>query len=157
MQQVPRNGRPLLLVDIAVPRDVSPDVAELDGVTVLDLEDLIAWADRGRSQRLGEVDHVLRIVGEEVERFALESAALQAAPLVSALRQRAESHRTAELDRYANRLAHLDAAQRELVESITRGLVAKLLHEPSVRLRNQAGTPQGERNAAAVSDLFDLG
>lgn len=157
MQQVPRHGRPLLFVDIAVPRDVSPEVAELDDITVLDLDDLSAWADRGRSQRLDEVDHVLSIVGEEVERFALESAALQAAPLVSALRQRAEAHRTAELDRYANRLAHLDDAQRELVESITRGLVAKFLHEPSVRLRNQAGTPQGERNAAAVADLFDLG
>jgi glutamyl-tRNA reductase len=157
MHLVPRNGRPLLFVDIAVPRDVSPEVAELDDITVLDLEDLGEWAERGRSQRLGEVDHVLRIVSEEVDRFAVESAALQAAPLVSALRQRAEAHRTAELDRYANRLAHLDDQQRELVESITRRLVAKILHEPSVRLRHQAGTPQGERNAAAVADLFDLG
>jgi glutamyl-tRNA reductase len=157
MNQVPRRGRPLLFVDIAVPRDVSPDVAQLDDVTVLDLDDLSAWAERGRSQRLGEVDDVLRIVGEEVERFAIESAALQAAPLVSALRQRAEAHREAELDRHAKRLANLDDSQRDLVESITRGLVAKMLHEPSVRLRNQAGTPQGERNAAAVADLFDLG
>lgn len=157
LELAPRNGRPLLFVDIAVPRDVAPDVAELDDVTVLDLEDLSAWAERGRSQRLGEVDHVLRIVGEEVERFALESAALQAAPLVSALRRRAEAHRAAELERFAKRLAHLDESQRELIDSITRGVVAKLLHQPSVRLRNQAGTPQGERNAAAVVDLFDLG
>jgi len=157
MAQVPRHGRPLLFVDIAVPRDVAPDVAGLPDVTVLDLEDLTAWADRGRAQRLVEVDQVLRIVGEEVDRFAIESAALQAAPLVSALRDRAETHRNAELDRYARRLAQLDESQRELVDSITRGIVAKLLHEPSVRLRNQAGTPQGERNAAAVADLFDLG
>lgn len=157
MQQIPRRGRPLLFVDIAVPRDVDPAVAELDDVTVLDLDDLSAWADRGRTQRLGEVSQVLEIVSEEVERFAVESAALQAAPLVSALRERAETHRAAEIDRYAKRLAHLDDSQRELVESITRGLVAKLLHEPSVRLRTQAGTPQGERNAAAVADLFDLG
>lgn len=157
MRQIPRRGRPLLFVDIAVPRDIAQGVAELADVTVLDLEDLSAWADRGRAQRLGEVDQVLQIVGEEVDRFAAESAALQAAPLVAALRQRAETHRAAELDRYAKRLAHLDDTQRELIESITRGIVAKLLHEPSVRLRNQAGTPQGERNAAAVADLFDLG
>ena len=157
MQQIPRRGRPLLFVDIAVPRDIAPGVAELADVTVLNLEDLSAWADRGRAQRLGEVDQVLQIVGEEVERFGVESAALQAAPLVAALRQRAETHRAAELDRYAKRLAHLDDTQRELIESITRGIVAKLLHDPSVRLRNQAGTPQGERNAAAVADLFDLG
>ncbi len=157
MRQLPRNGRPLLFVDIAVPRDVAPAVAELPDITVLDLEDLNIWAERGRALRLGEVDRVRTIVSEEIERFALESAALQAAPLVSALRDRAEAHRAAELERYAKRLAHLDPAQRELVESITRGLVAKLLHDPSVRLRNQAGTPQGERNAAAVADLFDLG
>ena len=157
MQAIPRRGRPLLFVDIAVPRDIAPGVAELADVTVLDLEDLSAWADRGRAHRLGEVDHVLQIVGEEVERFAVESAALQAAPLVSALRRRAEAHRLAELERNSKRLAHLDETQRELIESITRGIVAKLLHEPSVRLRNQAGTPQGERNAAAVADLFDLG
>jgi glutamyl-tRNA reductase len=157
MARVPRHGRPLLFVDIGVPRDVEPGVAELPDITVLDLDDLSTWADRGRAQRLGEVQSVRAIVAAEVERFGLESAALQAAPLVSALRERAEALRLAEVDRHAKRLAQLDDHQRELVESITRGLVAKLLHEPSVRLRNQAGSPQGERNAAAVADLFDLG
>lgn len=156
LARVDRGGRPLLFVDIAVPRDVAPDVAELPGVTVLDLEDLTAWADRGRAQRLAEVDRVREIVAEEVERFGLEAAARQAAPLISALRDRAEELRAAELRRYAARLDHLDDAERDLVDSITRGVVAKLLHEPSSRLRSQAGSPQGERNAAAVTDLFDL-
>lgn len=157
VESVDRDGRPLLFVDIAVPRDVASDVAELDGITVLDIEDLNAWADKGRAQRLAEVDRVLDIVTDEVERFGLESASLQAAPLVGALRGRAEALRLAELQRHANRLAQLDDQQRALIESVTRGVVAKLLHEPSVRLREQAGTPQGERNAAAVADLFDLG
>lgn len=157
VEQLDRGERPLLFVDIAVPRDVAPDVAELPGVTVLDLEDLGAWAERGRTERFAEVDRVVSIVQEEVERFAFESAALQAAPLVSSLRDRAEQLRMAEMDRHAKRLNQLDEAEREMIEAITRGLVAKLLHEPSVRLRNQAGTPQGERNAAAVADLFDLG
>ncbi len=152
-----RNGRPLLFVDIAVPRDVAPSVAELAHVTVLDLEDLSAWAERGRAERFAEVDHVATIVREETERFGLQAAALQAAPLVASLRARAEGLREAELARHAKRLNHLDDEHRDLVEAITRGLVAKLLHEPSVRLRDQAGTPQGERNAAAVADLFDLG
>lgn len=155
--ELDRGGRPLLFVDIAVPRDVEPGVSDLPGVTVLDLDDLGAWAARGRDDRLAEVARVDAIVREEVERFGLESAALQAAPLVSSLRERAEALRRAELERHAKRLGHLDDVQRDLVDAITRGLVAKLLHEPSVRLRNQAGTPQGERNAAAVADLFDLG
>ena len=152
-----RRGRPLLFVDIAVPRDVAPEVGELPDVTVHDLEDLIAWADRGRAERFAEVDRVAAIVTEEVERFGLEAAALQAAPLVSSLRERAEMLRSAEIARHAKRLDQLDEAQREIVEAITRGVVAKLLHVPSVRLRTQAGSPQGERNAAAVADLFDLG
>ena len=149
--------RPGLIVDIAVPRDVAPDVAADTGTTVFDLEDLSAWADRGRAQRLAEVARVRSIVEEEVERFTIEAAALQAAPLVASLRAHGEALRQAELARHARRLNQLDETQRELVETITRGVLAKMLHEPSVRLRNQAGTPRGERNAAAVADLFDLG
>jgi glutamyl-tRNA reductase len=152
-----RADRPVLIVDIAVPRDVAPEVGALDGVSVLDLDDLTAWADRGRQQRLAEVAAVHEIIGGEVERFVMEATALQAAPLISALRSSAEQLRAAELDRHAGRMEQLDPAARELIEQISRGLVAKLLHEPSVRLRQQAGTPQGERNAAAVADLFDLG
>jgi glutamyl-tRNA reductase len=69
----------------------------------------------------------------------------------------ADRVRAAELERFAARLGALDDGQREAVESLTRAIVAKLLHEPSVRLKAQAGTPQGERNAAAMRDLFDLG
>jgi glutamyl-tRNA reductase len=152
-----RHDRPLLLVDIAVPRDVAADVAEVVGVSLLDLDDLNVWADRGRQQRRAEVDGVREIVRDEVERFLVEATALQAAPLVAALREHAESLRVRELERHSGQLGRLDPEQRELIEAITRGFVAKLLHEPSVRLRDQAGSPRGERNAAAVADLFDLG
>jgi glutamyl-tRNA reductase len=153
---VGRPDRPLLLVDIAVPRDVAPDAHDVAGVAVLDLDHLSAWAERGREQRHSEVERVRGIVDDEVERFRLEATALQAAPLVAGLRERAEQVRVAEITRYAKQLGATDEATRELIESITRGLVAKLLHEPSVRLREQAGSPRGERNAAAIADLFDL-
>lgn len=147
---------PLLIVDIAVPRNVDHAVAECAGVTLLDLDDLRDWAAKGIESRAVEADHVLVIVGEEVERFGIEATARQAAPLVSALRERAESIRQAELDRFAARLAALDPAHRKTVEALTKGIVAKLLHQPSVHLKDDAGTPQGERNAATVRDLFDL-
>jgi glutamyl-tRNA reductase len=72
------------------------------------------------------------------------------------MRERAEEVRRAEFERFTGRLDRLDDEQRAAVEALTRGIVNKLLHEPSVRLRAQAGTPQGERNAAAVADLFDI-
>ena len=96
------------------------------------------------------------IVRDEVERFAVESMARQAAPLVASLHERAEQIRAAELERFGAKLNGLGPAERAAVEALTKGIVAKLLHHPSVRLKDDAGTPQGERNAAAVRDLFDL-
>ncbi len=148
---------PLLVVDIAVPRDVAADVVSLPGVTVLNLDDLRDWAARGVAHRQVEADRVRSIVGDEVERFTVESTARQAAPLVAQLHEKAEAVRQAEVERFGHRLAGLTAAQREAVEALSKGIVAKLLHQVSVRLKDDAGTPQGERNAAAVRDLFDIG
>jgi glutamyl-tRNA reductase len=96
-------------------------------------------------------------VSEEVENYLVDSTARQAAPLVASMHEAADRIRAREIDRYASRLGELDERQRDSVDALTRAIVAKLLHEPSVRLKSQAGTPQGERNAAAVRDLFDLG
>jgi len=147
---------PLLVVDIALPRDVDPAVGMLPGVVLRDLDDLKQWANRGLEKRSAEVDQVRSIVGEETERFALEQAQRQASPLISRLRESVESMRVSEIERMAGRLGTFDEDQRAVVEAITRSIVAKLLHNPSVRLRDAAGTPQGERLAAAVRDLFDL-
>jgi glutamyl-tRNA reductase len=156
--QQARNGidAPLLIVDIALPRDVDADVAEIPAVTLRDLDHLSEWAERGLNKRAGEVDQVRDIISYEVERFTLDQAQRQAAPLVAQLREVVEEIRTAELDRFSTRLSGMTDEQREVVESITRGIVAKLLHSPSVRLREAAGTPQGERLSAAVRDLFNL-
>ncbi|MFM8793729.1 MAG: glutamyl-tRNA reductase [Acidimicrobiales bacterium] len=151
-----RSGNPLLVVDIALPRDVEPSVAALPGVVLRDLDDLKTWANRGLEKRSAEVSQVRSIVGEETERFVLEQAQRQASPLIAQLREAVESIRESEIERLSGRLAGFDEDQRAVLEAITRGIVAKLLHNPSVRLREAAGTPQGERLAAAVRDLFDL-
>jgi glutamyl-tRNA reductase len=148
---------PLLIVDIAVPRDVAADVERAEHVTLLNLDHLRDWAARGLALRAAEAERVRSIVGEEVERFGMEATARQAAPLVAQLYEKADHVRVAELERFANRLASLEPAQRDAVEAVTKGIVAKLLHQLSVRLKDDAGSPQGERNAAAVRDLFDIG
>lgn len=147
---------PLLIVDIAVPRDVDSAVAGLPGVSLLDLDDLRDWAAKGIEKRSVEAESVRVIVGEEVERFTIDVTSRQAAPLVAQLHEHGESIRQGELDRFAARLASLDTTQRAAVEAVTKGIIAKLLHSPSVRLKDNVGTPSGERNAAAVRDLFDL-
>jgi glutamyl-tRNA reductase len=147
---------PLLIVDIALPRDVDDKVADLPGVTLRDLDHLSEWAQRGLELRAAEVNQVRAIIGDEVQRFSQDQAQRQAAPLVAQLREVVESVRNAEMERYGARLGEMTDEQREAVDSIVRGIVAKLLHSPSVRLREAAGTPQGERLSAAVRDLFNL-
>ena len=152
-----RQGGELLIVDIALPRNVDPAVAAIGGVTLLDLGDVSAWAQRGRAARAAEAARVREIIADQLERFLVDSTARQAAPLVARLHDHAEQIRAAELQRYATRLTGLSAEDGDVVEALTKAIVAKLLHQPSVRLRHDAGTPRGERNAAAVGDLFDLG
>jgi glutamyl-tRNA reductase len=151
------STRPLHVVDIGVPRNVDPSVVELAGVSLSNLDDLRDWADRGLSHRAAEAERVRSIVAQEVENHLLETTARQAAPLVASMHEAADRVREREVERFASRLGDLDDRQRDSVEALTKAIVAKLLHEPSVRLKSQAGTPQGERNAAAVRDLFDLG
>lgn len=151
-----RPDRPLLVVDIAVPRDVDAGVGHLPGVTLLDMDDLRAFADAGLAGRRREIDRVQAIVDEEVERYAAVATARELAPLVVALRRRGEHLRAAELERFAPRLEGLDPKQLEAVETLTKALLAKLLHEPTVRLKKAAGSPGGERLAESLRALFDL-
>jgi glutamyl-tRNA reductase len=151
-----RRGRPLLVVDVAVPRDVDPAVGNLAGVTLLNMDDLKAFADAGMAQRRQEVGAVNQIVAEEVERFVQLTAHREAAPVVAALRDRAEQLRQAELHRHRARLAGLNERQQAVVESVTRGILAKLLHEPTVRLKAASGSAHGDQLADAVRTLFGL-
>jgi glutamyl-tRNA reductase len=153
---VARDGRELLIVDIAVPRDVDPAVGRLPGVTLLDMDDLRAFVDQGLEARRRESVEARIIVEDELVRYRSLASAREAAPLVADLRGRAESVRQGELERLAGRLDGLDPRQREAVEVLTKGIVAKLLHEPTVRLKGSAGSARGERLAESLRDLFDL-
>ena len=151
-----RGDRALLIVDIAVPRNVDPGVSQVFGVTLLDIDDLKAFADQSLEQRRQEIGTVREIIAEELDRFRLERSAREVAPLVSSLRDRAEELRAGELARYRSRLTSLDPAAQETVDALTRGIVNKLLHEPTVRIKDTAGTPQGDQYADALAALFGL-
>lgn len=151
-----RAGRPLLFVDIAVPRNVSHDVAALPGVTLLDMEDLKRFAETGLSRRRQEIPAVEEIVADEVDRYLGASSAREVTPLIVAMRARGEMAVAEELERQASRLASLDPDQRGAVEAALRGVVAKLLHQPTVALKSAAGSPRGERLAGSTRELFDL-
>src|SRR5690606_4105352 len=122
------SGRPLLVVDIAVPRDVDPRVAGIDGVTLLDMDDVRRFAEVGVAERRREGAAVEAILHDELDRYLGATSAREVAPMIVALRERAEAVRTAEIDRFRTRYDDLDPRQLDLVDAVTRGVVAKLLH-----------------------------
>jgi glutamyl-tRNA reductase len=152
-----RTGRAdLVIVDLGVPRNVEPDAASLEGLVLLDMDALRAAVADAITGRQEEVAAATRIVSDEVERYRAASRARDAAPMVSALRSRAEVVRQAELDRQRSKRSDLDEAQWEQVDAVTRAMVAKLLHQPTVVLKEAAGTPRGERLVESLRALFDL-
>jgi glutamyl-tRNA reductase len=125
-------------------------------VTLLDLDDLKEYAQRSAELRRAEIGKVRGILTTEIERYRGERAAREVAPLVTALRALGEDVRVNELERYQAKLASLDAETRRAVEALTHAIVNKLLHEPTARVKDAAGTPRGEYYADALGALFDL-
>ena len=151
-----RDGRAMLIVDVAVPRDVDPGVGQVFGITLLDIDDLKAIGERSLEARRAEVGRVRTIITDELDRYRSERSAREVAPLVTTLRARAEDLRLAELERNRARLAALTPEQQELVDQLTRSLVNKLLHEPTVAIKNAAASGRGELYADVFAALFAL-
>jgi glutamyl-tRNA reductase len=151
-----RGGRALLVVDIGVPRNVDPGAGDVFGVTLLDIDDLRAFGEQSLAQRRQEIGHVREIIAEELDRHRFERSAREMAPTITALRARAEDLRAGELDRYRAKLDQLDPTTRASVEAMTRSIINKLLHEPTIRMKDAAGSGRGALYADALVELFGL-
>jgi glutamyl-tRNA reductase len=147
-----RAGRRLVLIDLAVPRDLDPAIADLDGCVLFDVDALGAVADRAAGSSAEAASAAEAIVAKEAAAFDGWLRSLAVVPIVSALRLRGEQIRAAELARAGSRLRGLTEAERRSVESLTSRIVAKLLHEPTARLKTD-GDP---RSAEALAQLFGL-
>jgi glutamyl-tRNA reductase len=152
MVRAAATGRPLGILDVALPRDVDPAAGRLPGVTLVTLADLAGTA--GGSQ--ADIDEVRRIVAEETPAFEATRRAASVAPTVVALRAMASSLVDAELARLDRRLPGLDDAQREEVARTVRRVVHKVLHTPTVRVKELAADPGGPTYADALRELFAL-
>jgi glutamyl-tRNA reductase len=149
-------GRTRLLIDLAVPRDVDPAAAALDGTTVVDLDGLEAAVRRTLELRLGESGRARAIVAEQAAEFRDWMAALRVVPAITSLRDHAERIRAEELRRMEQRWETLSPADRQRLDAMTRTMVNKLLHEPTVRLKQLAAADRSGPYADAVTELFGL-
>jgi glutamyl-tRNA reductase len=151
-----RDGRALLVVDIGVPRNVDPGAGEVFGVTLLDIDDLRAFGEQSLAQRRQEIGHVREIIADELDRHRMERTVREVAPVVAALRAHVDDLRELEIERHRAKLDALDPAASEAVEQLTRSIVNKVLHEPTVRVKDAAGSARGEVYADALVQLFGL-
>jgi glutamyl-tRNA reductase len=148
-----RRGRPVLFVDLAVPRDVDPALASVDGCFVYDVDDLEAVVSASLEGRRAEAVHAERIVAAEAERFRAWQASLAVVPAIASLRALAEEIRSSELARVEGKLPE---SERAVVDTVTAQIVNKLLHLPTIRMKEAAVTPDGLVYADVVRYLFGL-
>ncbi len=144
---------PLVLLDLAVPRDVDPEAAAVPGVTLVDVEVIRSGAPPADGEAL---DRARRIVDEEVRRFVVRRRGDELAPLIRAIRRRGDAVLTGELERFAGRLADLTPDERSAVEALARGIVAKLLHDPIVALKERSEPGSGRAHAKLLAELLGL-
>jgi glutamyl-tRNA reductase len=151
-----RAERPLVLVDLAVPADVERSVGDVPGVRLFDVDDLRSGLDEALASRLQEVPAVEAVVEDEVTAFGRRFRELEVEPLVAEMRRQAEAVRARELERVLRDLGDVDPGTAERIEHLSHVLVKKILHEPTVRLRERAGAGEADDVAAAVRELFGL-
>jgi glutamyl-tRNA reductase len=151
-----RKGRPLLFVDLAVPRDVDPEIGALPDCYLYDIDDLEAVVSETLAGRRQEGERAEAIVAEEAERFREWRASLDVVPAIASLRAHAEEIRATELAKAEGRLGRLSEGERRAVDSLTSQIVNKLLHLPTVRMKEAAAAADGVVYAEAVRHLFGL-
>jgi glutamyl-tRNA reductase len=153
---VARRDRPLFLIDIAVPRDAEPEVGDLDDVYLYDIDDLQAVVEESKTRRRQEVPRVETIIGQVQEEFLSWHRSLDVVPTIVDLRREIHDLRQAEVERALRRVNGLSEREREIIQAMTKRLVNKILHHPTVCLKEHANCDDGYHYAEVARDLFGL-
>ena len=151
-----RTQRVLVMIDIAVPRNIDPEVSQIPGVRLFDLDNLECQVHHLLTERAAEVPQVEAILREEKALFMEYWQTLDMLPIISELHRQAEAIRQFELERTLRRLPGLTEGERARIEAMTRSLVKKLMQTPTQRLRAEANCPHASQYAAVARTLFDL-
>ncbi|HZQ68547.1 MAG TPA: glutamyl-tRNA reductase [Terriglobales bacterium] len=151
-----RKNRPMFFIDIAVPRDVDPGLNKLDGIFVYDIDDLQQAVSAHVADRKKEAEHAEAIVNSEVERFQARLQTLDVVPTIVSLQDHLETIRQAEIDRVRGRLGPMSPEQELAIETLTRGIVNKIMHTPISTLKTAARDPEATTVVDLVRRLFNL-
>jgi glutamyl-tRNA reductase len=151
-----RRNRPVFFIDIAVPRNVHPDVNKLDGMFVYDVDDLQSVASDNAAERKREAERAEKIIELEVDRFASRMKSLAVVPTILSLQEYCETIRQAEIDRIRGKLGTITPEQEAAIEAMTRGIINKLLHTPITTLKSSTDHPEAATIHEMIRRLFNL-
>jgi glutamyl-tRNA reductase len=151
-----RRNRPMFFIDIAVPRNVAPEVNDLDGIFVYDVDDLQSVSSNNSAERKKEAARAEKIIETEVDRFAVRMKSLHVVPTILSLQEYCETIRQAEIDRIRGKLGHITPEQEAAIEAMTRGIINKLLHTPITTLKSSTSHPEAETIHEMIRQIFNL-
>jgi glutamyl-tRNA reductase len=146
----------MFFIDIAVPRNVDPEMNRLDGMFVYDVDDLQTVAGNNSSERKKEAERAEKIIDVEVERFANRMKSLAVVPTILSLQEYCETIRQAEIDRIRGKMGTLSTEQEAAIEAMTRGIINKLLHTPITTLKSTAAEPEAATIHEIIRRIFNL-
>jgi glutamyl-tRNA reductase len=150
-----RAKRPLVIIDIAVPRDVDPAIKEMGNVFLYDIDDFTHISKRNRKQREAEIEKATEIIESEVRIFSRKWRSMEVKPVISSLVEKAETIRRAQLEKTVKKLRRLSTEESQSLEAMTEAIVKKILHDPIQRLKKD--DVQREHYINLVAELFQLG
>ncbi|KKM08730.1 glutamyl-tRNA reductase [Clostridiales bacterium PH28_bin88] len=153
---VQRQGNPMFMIDIAVPRDIDPQVGAIGGVTLYDIDDLQQVVDQNLAERKKLAVEAERIIQEEIDNFFKWLSSLFVVPTIVALKEKANAIKEMELERALNRLAPVTEREKKIIGSLASSIVNQLLHDPIINLKEYASTHQGHLYAEILQNLFNL-
>jgi glutamyl-tRNA reductase len=151
-----RDGRPLLMIDIAVPRDVADEVGDVPGITLFDMDDLQNVVDGNLSVRRSESAKAEIVVAQEVEKFEHWMVTLEVIPTITELRRRADAIAQQVVTENASKFEDLSDADRARIEAMAGAIVSRMLHEPTLKLKKSSGEDDSYVYIQALRDLFAL-
>lgn len=151
-----RRGKPIFVIDIAVPRNVDPSAADIDGVFLYNIDDLRAVVERDKIARKKEIERAQGIVEEETFQFVGEMRILEAVPLITAIRNKFETIRQTEVDRFKRRFPNLTPEQSQAIEAMTRSIVNKICHDPTLKIKEYLGSGECPVSVDLLCELFGI-
>ncbi|MDC0206524.1 glutamyl-tRNA reductase [Nitrospinae bacterium] len=151
-----RKNKPIFLIDIAVPRDIAPEVNELENVYLYDIDDLQNVVNANMEERQKEAESAMEIINQEVTKFNYWFSTLDAIPTIVEMRNRAEDMRAFEVDKTLKNMEHLTSDDKEAINQLTQSLVKKILHKPTINLKKKTQSHDGHIYLKAIRDLFHL-